>query len=130
MKLAHFTVALSDPVSVRAIVATAASHLSTMKLNRLSPLDRKRIEQVKDDEDADDALYHMSDGVRVLNERFRDPKQALTVASLVGVSLLGVCAVRKLLRCLRCSSCEDYQEATIEAFDHLLSFQLSPILQH
>jgi hypothetical protein len=65
------------------------------KSNVVSPLDWKRREEVK--QDLDDAHYHMAEGVRLLNERFADPKQALTPASLLGAALLGMCPVRNLL---------------------------------
>ncbi|KAE9369254.1 hypothetical protein N431DRAFT_345384 [Stipitochalara longipes BDJ] len=89
MNVIQIPLALSDPVCVRAVVAIAASHLSTIKSKSLSPFDWKGREEVK--KGTDDALYHMSEGVRLLNERFEDPEQALTVGSLFGAALLGMC---------------------------------------
>jgi hypothetical protein len=94
VNIVQIALALSDAVCVRALVAGAAAHLSTFKSNVVSPLDWKRREEIK--QDLDDAHYHMAEGVRLLNERFEDPKQALMPASLLGAALLGTCAVRSI----------------------------------
>jgi hypothetical protein len=94
MNVAQISLALSDPVCMRAVMAIAASHLSTIKSNALAPYDWKGREEAK--QLIDDAVYHMSEGVRLLNERFEDPKESLTVASVFGAALLGLCPVRSL----------------------------------
>jgi len=94
MNFIQISLALSDPVCVRAVVAIAASHLSAVKSNALSPFDWEGRQQVR--KDTDEALYHMSEGVRLLNERFEEPKEALCNGSLFGAALLGMCPVRSL----------------------------------
>ncbi|PMD42743.1 hypothetical protein L207DRAFT_581395 [Hyaloscypha variabilis F] len=89
MNVAQISLALSDPVCMRAVMAIAASQLSTIKSNALAPYHWKGREEAK--QLIDDAVYHMSEGVRLLNERFEDPKQSLTVASVFGAALLGLC---------------------------------------
>jgi hypothetical protein len=94
MNTVQVAIALSDPVCLRGLLACAASHLSSVKLNVLPPWDWKRREQVN--QGMEDAFSHMSEGIRLLNQRFEDPKQALTAASLFGAALLGMCAVSGL----------------------------------
>jgi hypothetical protein len=69
----------------------AGYHLSLLKQKALDVVDWK----VKDDirKCLLEALYHLFKAVRLLNEQFRNVKEALTMTSMLSVAMLGACTV-------------------------------------
>jgi len=76
MDLLQVTLSLSDAASVHAIVALAASHRA-MKESSAKP-------------SLGDAYYHNMESVRLLNEKFDDPGEALSTTALFAATILGM----------------------------------------
>ncbi|KAE9368500.1 hypothetical protein N431DRAFT_295916, partial [Stipitochalara longipes BDJ] len=76
MDLLQVTLSLSDAASIHAIVALAASHRA-MKESPTRPT-------------LGEAYYHNMEGVRLLNKKFDDPREALSTTALFAATILGM----------------------------------------
>jgi hypothetical protein len=73
---------LSDAVCIHAIVAFSAYQQS---LNH----SRGAIDQ-----SITEAAFHHSEAARLLNKKFENPKEALSIPSLIAAAVIGSCVVR------------------------------------
>jgi hypothetical protein len=80
MDLLQVTSSFSDAASVHAIVALAASH--------------RAIQESPTKPGLEAALYHTMEGVRLLNAKFDDPKEALGTSAVFAATVLGMGGVR------------------------------------
>jgi hypothetical protein len=88
------TSAVLDPACAHSIAAMIGLLQLSFKQKMLYAMDWKAKEDIK--KHLSEANYHLFEGVRHLNEKLQDPKEALSNTALISAGFLGIYSVRLL----------------------------------
>ena len=80
---------MTDSACIHGIVATGLSQLSMLKSRSLSPTPPQEAADI-----LEESSQHFFEAVHLLNKKFENPKEALSLTSLFGLSILALASVR------------------------------------
>lgn len=93
-KVLDVTEMMFDAASLNGMASMAGFVLLQFKQKSVRVMDWNARDDLK--RCRSEANYHLSQGARLLNEKLRDPKEALSNTAMLTAALLGICSVRSL----------------------------------
>ena len=102
INVVYMPMALTNEASIHAMVAFAGYHQSRLRENKMRHSDYEGLEQVRTMKF--NATFHFSEAIRLMNEKLKNPSEALSNLSIITTCQIGACSV-KCLHSIILSTC-------------------------
>jgi len=94
LNLMSVSLALGDAAAIHAMVALSLYQDALLRIRGSASPDWRTQKAIEETKDA--ASHHVMEAVRLLNKKFENPKESLSITSLICAAMLGSCTVRIL----------------------------------